>query len=239
MSGVLDRLYQGLVFHPDSTNFHPLSGLLILLIQFILLLLLEPIPLAILTFFIFLEFLMVGGIRPIMNLLWGIAPLIFFLTGTTWIFSGLSVALGVFLRIISGALGFSFFITFTNPSDLTRKLESLRIPPRWAIIPSLTLTFVPRVIKDAQETLETLALRGEIGGKRNILKWLPKALAIIIASSLYRSEFLAQALYFRGFGLPSRTHYRKVGYRRVDLIRTIFWVVIVFLLTQIQFVSVN
>ena len=165
------------MFHPDSISFHPLSGIVILFGQFILLLILEPIPLALLTFSIFLEFVTVGGIRPIKNLLWGIAPLIVFLTGTTWIFSGWFSALGVLLRILSGALGFSFFISYTNPSDLTRILESLRIPPRWAIIPSLTLTFVPRVIKDAQETLETLALRGELGGKWTILKWLPKALS--------------------------------------------------------------
>jgi energy-coupling factor transporter transmembrane protein EcfT len=200
---------------------------------------LEPIPLAILTFVIFCEYWMVGGIESIRNLLWGIAPLILFLTGTTWIFSGWFVAIGVLLRILSGALGFSFFITFTNPSDLTRILENLHIPPRWAIIPSLTLTFVPRVIKDAQETLETLALRGVIGGRWNILKWLPKVLAIIIASSLYRSEFLAQALYFKGFGLPSRTHYRKVVFLRVDGIRTILWIILVFLLILLPLLFFN
>lgn len=229
---MLDRLYEGLVFRPDSTNFHPLSGILILLIQFILLLILEPVLLAILVCLICIEFLLVGGFRGILNLLWGIAPLLIFVTGTTWLFSGPINALGVFLRLVSGALGFSFVITFTNPSDLTRVLESLRIPPRWAIIPSLTLSFVPRVIRDAQETFETLSLRGEIGGKWNILSWLPKALAIIIASSLYRSEFLAQSLYFRGFGLPTRTHYRKVRFRLIDLIRTIFWCCILVLLTS-------
>ncbi len=211
--------------------------MLILLIQFVLLLILKPVPLALLTAFILIEFFLVGGIRAIVNLLWGIAPLIIFLAGTTWLFSGLTPALGVFLRIVSGALGFSFYISFTNPSDLTRILESFRIPPRWAIIPSLTLTFVPRVLKDTQETLETLTLRGEIGGKLRILIWLPKALAIIIASSLYRSEFLAQALYFRGFGLSSRTHYRKVIFQRIDLLRTIIWTCVLFLLTENLLVS--
>ncbi|MHA2388039.1 MAG: energy-coupling factor transporter transmembrane component T [Candidatus Hodarchaeales archaeon] len=225
------------MFHPDSISFHPLSGIFILLVQFILLLVLAPLPLALLTIFIIFEFLLVGGSRSMINLLWGIMPLIIFLTGTTLIFSGFTIALGVFLRIICGALSFSFFITFTNPSDLTRIFESLHVPPRWAIIPSLTLTFVPRVIKDAQETIETLALRGEIGGKWNILKWMPRVFAIIIASSLYRSEFLAQALYFRGFGLPSRTHYRKIAFKRVDLLRSSFWSLILVLILQINSLS--
>ncbi|MCK4849583.1 MAG: hypothetical protein KAT16_11175, partial [Candidatus Heimdallarchaeota archaeon] len=136
---------------------------------------------------------------------------------------------------IFGALCFSFYVTFTNPSDLTRVLESMKIPPKWAIIPSLTLTFVPRVIKDTQETFETLTLRGEIGGRWNILSWLPRSLAIIIASTLYRSEFLAQALYFRGFGLPTRTHYKKVIIRTSDVIRLVYWFIFAFGLFQLRY----
>jgi len=117
---------------------------------------------------------------------------------------------------------------------LTRVLESMKIPPKWAGIPSLTLTFVPRLIKDSQETLETLALRGEIGGRWNILSWLPRSLAIIIASTLYRSEFLAQALYFRGFGLPQRTKYKKVLLHNSDIFRLVYWLFLTFGLLQLN-----
>jgi energy-coupling factor transporter transmembrane protein EcfT len=175
------------------------------------------------TGIIIIEYLIAGGMKSILDLLWGITPLLLFIAVTTWLFSNPETTVLVLLRIISGSLTFSFFVSFTNPSDLTRVLETLKIPPRWALIPSLTLSFVPRIIKDAQETLETLALRGEIGGKWNILKWLPKTLAVFIASTLYRSEFLAQALYFRGFGLPLRTHYRKVPFRSVDFLRILIW----------------
>ncbi len=206
---------------------------MILTVQFLLLIVASPIILAAITVLIIFEYLLEGEGRNMINLLWGIVPLVLLLTGLTWVFSGQEYAISVFLRIILGALSFSYFVTVTNPSDLTRVLESLKIPPRWALIPALSLTFVPRVIKDAQETFETLTLRGEVGGRWNILTWLPRILAIIIASTIYRSEFLAQALYFRGFGLSTRTHYKKVPMRASDILRIIYWLILVFGLIQL------
>ena len=206
---------------------------MILTVQFLLLIVASPIILAAITVLIIFEYLLEREGRNMINLLWGIVPLVLLLTGLTWVFSGQEYAISVFLRIILGALSFSYFVTVTNPSDLTRVLESLKIPPRWALIPSLSLTFVPRVIKDAQETFETLTLRGEVGGRWNILTWLPRILAIIIASTIYRSEFLAQALYFRGFGLSTRTHYKKVPMRASDILRIIYWLILVFGLIQL------
>ena len=59
--------------------------------------------------------------------------------------------------------------------------------------------------------------------RTTILKWLPKILAIFIASVLYRSEFLAQALYFKGFDISKRSHYKKVEFRKENWIRIITW----------------
>ncbi|MHA1236165.1 MAG: energy-coupling factor transporter transmembrane component T [Candidatus Hodarchaeales archaeon] len=227
-------MYQGFVFKPESTSKHPFIGIIILIFQFILLILTNPLILFVMTGLIVCEYMFTGEGRSMTSLLWGIVPLVLVLTVLTWIFSGQDYAITVFLRIIFGALCFSFFVTFTNPSDLTRVLESMKIPPKWALIPSLTLTFVPRVIKDAQETFETLTLRGEIGGRWNILSWLPRSLAIIIASTLYRSEFLAQALYFRGFGLPTRTHYKKVFVYKSDIFRLVYWFFFTFSLVQLK-----
>ncbi len=207
---------------------------MVLSFQFFLLIVASPLILTLITLLIIFEYLLEGEGRNMINLLSGIVPVILLLTGLTWVFSGQEYAISVFLRIIFGALTFSYFVTVTNPSDLTRVLESVKIPPKWALIPSLTLTFVPRVIKDAQETFETLTLRGEVGGRWSILTWLPKTLAIMIASTIYRSEFLAQALYFRGFGLPTRTHYKKVPIRVSDIFRFIYWLIFIFVLIQLK-----
>ena len=211
------------MFYPDSVSFHPLIGMLILGTQFILFIILEPIPLTILTGLITLEFILIAKVKNLLNLLHGILPLIIFLSGSTLVFSGLELAFSVLFRIICGALGFSLFVAYTNPSDMTYFLESIKIPPKWALIPSLSLSFVPRVIKDTQETIDTLTLRGEIGGMRKVFLWLPKALAIIIASILYRSEYLAQSLYFRGYGLDERTHSKKLRITKRDSLRAGLW----------------
>ncbi|MHA1941261.1 MAG: energy-coupling factor transporter transmembrane component T [Candidatus Hodarchaeales archaeon] len=198
-----------------------------------LLLVLNPLPLSILTTLIITEFLLIANIENLFSLLRGILPLLIFLSGSTWIFSGFEIAISVFFRILCGALGFSLFVVFTNPSDMTHFLESIKIPSKWALIPSLSLSFVPRVIKDVQETIDTLTLRGEIGGMRKVLLWLPKSLAIIVASILYRSEFLAQSLYFRGYGLGNRTHSRKLRVRKMDIIRFLLWFISSFFLISI------
>jgi energy-coupling factor transporter transmembrane protein EcfT len=125
------------------------------------------------------------------------------------------------MRLLVGGLGFSFFFSIVNPSDMTRSLEKLKIPAKIALIPSLALMMIPRIAKDAEDTFTTLKIRGEIKGF--FLRWLPRVLAIFIASVIYRSEFLAQSLYFKGLGIQKRTHYRKVPFRWIDLFRLFIW----------------
>jgi energy-coupling factor transporter transmembrane protein EcfT len=91
-----------------------------------------------------------------------------------------------------------------------------------ALIPSLALVIIPRIAKDSEDTFNTLRLRGEIQG--GFYRWLPKTLAILIASVIYRSEFLAQSLYFRGFGIQKRTHYRKIKMTWMDVSRLVIWI---------------
>ncbi|MHA1516613.1 MAG: CbiQ family ECF transporter T component [Candidatus Heimdallarchaeaceae archaeon] len=156
-----------------------------------------------------------------MSILWALLPIIVPLGGLTYIFGGWLLVYRVLMRLLVGGLGFSFFFSIVNPSDLTRSLEKLIIPAKIALIPSLALMMIPRIAKDAEDTFTTLKIRGEIKGF--FLRWLPKVLAIFIASVIYRSEFLALSLYFKGLGIQKRTHYRKVPFRWVDLIRILIW----------------
>jgi energy-coupling factor transporter transmembrane protein EcfT len=68
-------------------------------------------------------------------------------------------------------------------------------------------------------------LRGEIKGY-NFFRWLPKTLAIFIASVLYRSELLSHSLYYRGFGIQRRSHYRSVKTQKKDLLRLFTWLLL-------------
>ncbi len=214
-------IYSGLIFNPESKSMHPLVNSFLLLIQF-LLISLPFVNLQIMVLLLVLiELLLSGNLKGGLNLLRAIFPLLIFLGGVTIFFGGVLQAILVLLRVIIGGLACSFFFSQTNPSDFTRVLESLHIPSKIAIIPSLTLTLVPSVAKDAEATFETLALRGEIKGF--FVRWMPRALAIFIAAVLYRSNHLAQSLYFRGLAIQKRTHYRDVKFRFIDFIRLIYW----------------
>ncbi len=223
MAFMLRRVYQGFLYHPDNLHVHPLVGMLILGLQFVLLIGNNTLVLVLLLFVVGLENMIYGNLRGSLSLLRAIIPLLIFLGIISFLFGGLTRAFLVVLRLLNGAFSCSFFFAVTNPSDLTRILEKCKVPTRLALLPALALTMVPRVAKDAEDTFETLALRGEIEGF--FLKWLPKVLAIFIASVLYRSEFLAQSLYYRGFGVQRRTHYRSVPFQKIDVFRIFTWLI--------------
>lgn len=221
MAFMLRRVYQGFLFHPDATHVHPLIGMVILGLQFTILIANDPVLLILLLVLVGLENIFFNNSRGSLSLFRAIIPLLIFLGGVSFIFGGPVQAFLIVIRLLVGALSCSLFFAVTNPSDLTRFLEKCKIPSRWALLPALALTMVPRVAKDAEETFETLTLRGEISGF--FLKWLPRALAIFVASVLYRSEFLAQSLYFRGLAIQKRTHYRSVPFQKIDFFRSLLW----------------
>ncbi|MFW9905064.1 MAG: energy-coupling factor transporter transmembrane component T family protein [Candidatus Thorarchaeota archaeon] len=223
MAFTLRRVYQGFLYRPTALHVHPFIGILILGIQF-LLLLINNIPILIfLLVLVIFENVLFRNIHGSLSLLRAITPLLIFLGIVSFIFGGFIQATLVVFRLLTGALAFSFFFVVTNPSDLTRVLEKMKIPTRVAILPALALMMVPRVAKDAEDTFETLALRGEIKG---YIRWLPKTLAIFIASVLYRSEFLAQSLYYRGFLIQKRSHYRPVPFKKSDFSRAFTWLAV-------------
>ena len=224
MAFTLRKVYQGFLYQPNALHVHPLIGITILGMQFLLLLRDDILLLFLLLILVGIENVVFRNIQGSLSLLRAIVPLLIFLGMVSFLFGGLIQATLVVVRLLIGALAFSFFFVVTNPSDLTRVLENLRVPSRVAILPALALMMVPRVAKDAEDTFETLALRGEIKGF--FIRWLPKALAIFIASVLYRSEFLAQSLYYRGFLLQKRTHYRHVPFRKIDLSRIFTWLIV-------------
>jgi energy-coupling factor transporter transmembrane protein EcfT len=143
----------------------------------------------------------------------------------TILFAGPVQTVMLILRIIASSLMFSIFITSTNPTDLTKFLEKCHIPIKLAIIPSLSLSLIPRTLQDIQDTYNTLFLRGEIEG--SFIKWLPKLLTITISSALYRSSFIESSLYIRGFANNKR---KKLGpnhnIRLLDFVKLLFWMII-------------
>ncbi len=224
LSYLLRTASQGLVFHPETRHYHPLISLFIIFIQFILLLHQDLVILAAIWFLIILENTINGFLKSSFQVIRGILSFIFFVGLILFLFNGVAAAMRIILRILIGALMFSFFFSVTNPSELTRALESLRIPSKLAIIPALTMTLVPRIAKDAEETIHALVLRDEITGMP--FQWMPKMLAILIASVMYRAEFLSRSLYYRGFNTTKRTHYQRIPLQKRDGLRLASWMLI-------------
>lgn len=222
MSFLLRRIYQGVVYNPNITPFHPMTNIFLIFIIFLMLISGNLQILFILSIVIIGENIILGNAFGGASLLKAVSPFLIFLGVMTYLFSGLELAVIIVLRFVNGSLSFSLFFAITNPMDLSRALERIHIPSRWALIPSLSLTLVPRIAKDAEETFEALYMRGEIKGF--FLRWLPKTIAILLASVIYRSEFLAQSLYFKGFNLGPRSHYRKLKFHPKDIYRGFFWI---------------
>ncbi len=235
MSFMLRRVYQGLLFKPDSTHIHPLIGLCILVLQFGFMIVNINWVLGLILIFVILENVVFRNIKGALSLIYALLPALVTLGIITYFVGGWVLVYRVLIRLLIGGIGFSLFFSLTNPSDLTRVLEKLHLGSKLALIPSLTLTIIPRIAKDAEDTFTTLRLRGELKG--GFYRWLPKALAILIASIIYRSEFLAQSLYFKGFGIQKRTHYKRVRFTPNDLFRVIMWAIFVALFVTIFYLN--
>jgi energy-coupling factor transporter transmembrane protein EcfT len=218
---MLKRIYDGFLYKPDRLKINPYMGILVISIQFGFLILNKNWLLTLLLLFIIVENILFRNIKGALSILWALLPIIVVLGLITYFFSGWIIMYRVLMRLLVGGLGFSLFFSLTNPSDLTRSFEKIKIPSKIAMIPSLALMMIPRIAKDAEDTFTTLRIRGEIKGI--FLRWLPKVLAIFIASVIYRSEFLAQSLYFKGFGIQKRTHYRKIPFGWIDIVRFLTW----------------
>ena len=237
MSFMLRRVYQGLLFKPESLHVHPLIGLLILFTQFGFMVVNINWVLGLLLIFVISENVVFKNVKGGLSLMYALLPALVILGIITYFVGGWNLVFKVLSRVIIGGLGFSLFFSLTNPSDLTRVLERLHLGSKVALIPSLTLTIIPHIAKDAEDTFATLRLRGELKG--GFYRWLPKALAILIASIIYRSEFLAQSLYFKGFGIKKRTHYKKVSLSYNDLYRILEWIVFTILFFILFYLSKN
>jgi energy-coupling factor transporter transmembrane protein EcfT len=228
---MLKRIYDGFLYKPDKLQIHPIIGIIIILVQFGFMLVSINWVLALLFLFVIIENFVFRNIKGSLSILWALLPVLIILGGLTLFFGGWLLMYQVLIRFLIGGLGFSFFFSIVNPSDLTRSFEKMKIPTRIALIPSLALMMIPRIAKDAEDTFTTLRVRGEIKGV--FLRWMPRVLAIYIASVIYRSDFLAQSLYFKGLGIRRRTHYRKVKLTTNDLLRAIVWIVFIAIFTTI------
>ena len=228
----LQGLYFGFNFDPNNRSFHPFVNIIIVMLLFVLGISLPFSFLMVLLSFILLEIILIKRVKNSFLLIKGIFPLLFMVTIFSLLFAGPERTFTIVLRLIIGALIFSIFFTTTNPAELSKFLEKLKLPHKYAIIPALSIALLPKAAKDANEAYETLLFRGEIKG--SFFRWMPRTLSILIASSLYRAKFIAESLYIRNFGNPDRKVYldRKLSFH--DFFKLIGWSLGFIIIFQVQ-----
>lgn len=215
-------------FKSNKSTVHPAISSVIIVFQFLALIYQSTNQitinlLLILLASITLEIIITKNTKNCLSLLRGILPFIIITFVVTILFAGPDKAFILILRIITGALIFSIFIITTNPTDFSKFLERMYIPTKLAIIPGISLSLIPRTLKDIEDTYNTIYLRGEIQG--SFIKWLPKLLAISISSIVYRSSFIEESLVIKGFNSHQR---RRNGpnhsSNRYDFFKILYWI---------------
>lgn len=228
MSFILKGIYEGFTYRKGKKAFHPLTSLVILSIQFLSMILADMPVLLCIAAILIVEAFLARTVRENVAAVKAVVPIasIAFLS-ITFFYMNIQHSFTVFLRIILGALAFSTFAVTTNLSDIARSLERIGVPPRFSQVPVVAFRVIPSVISDTLNTHLALRLRRELGTRFSI-KNMIKMVAVIVASSLYRAESIAEALYLKGFG-AKRSHFYTYKVSLGDLSRMIMWL-LVFLL---------
>lgn len=152
---------------------------------------------------------------------------------------GLKFAAKMLLRLTYLVIGSSILTLTTTPVDLTHAVESLLKPLRivrfpvheFALIMSLTLSFIPSLIEETDRIIRAQKARGadfDTGGLVKRAKAFVPILIPLLVGGFRRAEELANAMNSRCYeGATKRTQMRvmKAGWR--DLVASLF-VVIVF-----------
>ena len=168
---------------------------------------------------------------------------VFFNKGNTLLWSwrrieiyqeGLVFAAKMLLRLTYLVIGSSILTLTTTPVDLTHAVESLLKPLRiikfpvheFALIMSLTLSFIPSLIEETDRIIRAQKARGadfDTGGLIKRAKAFVPILIPLLVGGFRRAEELANAMNSRCYeGATKRTQMRvmKLGWR--DAVATIF-----------------
>ena len=147
---------------------------------------------------------------------------------------GLIFAAKMLLRLTYLVIGSSILTLTTTPVDLTHAVESLLKPLRiirfpvheFALIMSLTLSFIPSLIEETDRIIRAQKARGadfDTGGLVKRAKAFVPILIPLLVGGFRRAEELANAMNSRCYeGATKRTQMRvmKLGWR--DAVATIF-----------------
>ncbi len=121
----------------------------------------------------------------------------------------------ILVRLIVGSIAFLNVYATTRMLDMEQALEKIKVPIYLIRTTSLAIRLIPLSIKDAEQSIEALSLRGIYkGGFRGAIPLL----AVILANSLDRTEFLTEALVAKYFLMGKRKYPWKLKITMLGII---------------------
>lgn len=117
-------------------------------------------------------------------------------------------------RLIVGSVAFLNVYATTRILSIEQALERLKLPESATRTISLAIRLIPLAIKDAEQSIEALTLRGIYKGS---FRGVTQILSIILATSLDRAEFLAEALSAKYFLMRKRKYPWRFKIGAVDM----------------------
>ncbi len=118
----------------------------------------------------------------------------------SYVFYGFNYTLRLIIRLITIIILINLFYLSVRPLEIAIFLERLGFPKTLTISIELSFKAIPVIIKDAEEALIALFLKGRFKGRR----WISQYLATILISSNIRSYALAEYMASRFYGAKRR-----------------------------------
>ncbi len=168
-------------------------------------------------------------LRNVVTFLWSMRIFLLVMGVLSFIFYMPQRAIAILLRVIAGGMIIACFILTTDINDLSQALESVGTPQKIVMAIQFALRMIPLVSRDATESAEALVLRGEISPSI-IPRGITTMLALVIASAIERSQYLAESLEAKYFGVTKkRTYIREIKITKYSVLQLIAKTIIMIL----------
>ncbi len=122
----------------------------------------------------------------------------------TW---DLDLSLSMVLRLLILVNVFMAFMRTTMPDDLAQTLYELGIPHDFVLAFTMSLRFIPTIMRDAQNIIDAQRARGLETEKGNPIKRAKNYIPILvplIVNAVRRARLVAEAMESRGFGATDK-----------------------------------
>ena len=220
-------------------NLDPRSKLVFAIIYTILALLFTQIVPLLMIFLSLIPLILIGKLfKQWIKSIRGLSFLIIFIIILNTLFSSLSFAIAMIIRILIMISAFSIFFLTVDPNDLALSLISMKLPYEFAFSFSLAFRFVPTIAIEAQNILDAQQSRGYEIQKKGLIKQIKNLFPLLIPliiCSIRRAFNVAEALESRAFGsTKDRSYYFTIKFSLKDWIFSLYLILVLLFLIIVR-----